>query len=48
LLKGDVAGNLARLYEQRRPIYAELAEIVVDVDALTPRDVVDRIVSALG
>jgi shikimate kinase len=47
LLAGDVAGNLKRLYDQRRPLYAELADVVVDVDHLQPADVVDEIVSAL-
>ena len=47
LLGDDVAGNLARLYEQRRPIYADLADVVVDVDALTRTAVVDRIVREL-
>lgn len=47
LLKGDVAGNLSRLYAQRRPLYEELADVVVDVDAAPPTQVVDRIVKAL-
>ena len=47
LLEGDVAGNLRRLYDQRRPIYEELADVVVDVDRAPPGDVVDRIVEAL-
>lgn len=47
LLSGDVAGNLARLYDQRRPIYGELADVIVDVDALTPEAVVDDIVRRL-
>jgi shikimate kinase len=47
LLAGDVAGKLRRLYDQRRPIYTELADVVVDVDHIQPGDVVDRIVAAL-
>ena len=47
LLAGDVEGNLARLYEQRRSIYDELADVVVDVDALAPDAVVDAIVREL-
>ena len=47
LLKGDVKGNLGRLYAQRRPIYEELADVVVDVDAAPPGEIVDRIVKAM-
>ncbi len=48
LLKGDLAGNLSRLYAQRLPIYEELADVVVDVDAVPPTEVVDRIVKAMS
>ncbi len=47
LLAGDVAGNLARLYDQRRAIYSELADVVVDVDDARPDVIVDRIVAEL-
>ena len=47
LLGGDVEGNLKRLYDQRRPLYEELADVVVDVDNLSPSEVVDRVVQAL-
>lgn len=48
LLGDDPAGALARLYEQRRPLYADLADLVVDVDEVTPQAVVERIVEAVG
>lgn len=48
LLGDDPPAALARLYEQRRPLYAGLADIVVDVDDVTPDQAVDRIVEALG
>jgi shikimate kinase len=48
LLEGDPAANIARLDAERRPIYTELAGVVVDVDELSPPEVVDRIVSAAG
>lgn len=48
LLGDDPAAALARLYEERRPLYAELADVVVDVDGLTPQDAVGQIVGALG
>ena len=47
LLKDDVEGNLSRLYAQRRPIYEELADVIVDVDSAEPSEVVDQIVKAL-
>lgn len=47
LLGDDPAGNLARLYEARAPLYAELADIVVDVDVLAPADVATRIAGLL-
>ncbi|MGI8686492.1 MAG: shikimate kinase [Acidimicrobiales bacterium] len=48
LLGDDPAAALARLYEERRPLYAELADLVVDVDAATPDEAVDQILGALG
>jgi shikimate kinase len=47
LLGDDPAAALARLYPQRRPIYEELADVVVDVDDVRPEDIVERIVAAL-
>ncbi len=46
LLAGDPAGAVRRLEAQRRPLYSELAECVVDVDDLTPAEVVERVVGA--
>lgn len=48
LLGDDPAAALARLYEARRPLYAEVADAVVDVDAITPDEAVERIMGALG
>jgi shikimate kinase len=47
LLEGGPAAALARLSEQRAPLYAELADLVFDVDRMAPPQVVDRIVEAL-
>lgn len=47
LLEGSPAAALARLYEQRAPVYAELADLVFDVDRMSPPQVVDQIVEAL-
>jgi shikimate kinase len=47
LLGDDPAAALARLYPQRRPLYEELADVVVDVDAVEPEQVVEQIMAAL-
>ncbi|MGH9164957.1 MAG: shikimate kinase [Acidimicrobiales bacterium] len=48
LLGNDPPSALAALDQQRRPLYAELAELVVDVDTSTPHQVVEEIVACLG
>ncbi|HEY3810467.1 MAG TPA: shikimate kinase, partial [Acidimicrobiales bacterium] len=48
LLEAGPAAALARLSADRAPIYAELADLVFDVDRLSPPQVVDQIVTALG
>ncbi|HUP70130.1 MAG TPA: shikimate kinase [Acidimicrobiales bacterium] len=47
LLGDDPAGALARLYEERGPLYEELADIVVDVEGLSPEEVVEEILRQL-
>ncbi len=47
LLDGDVAGAMARLDAERRPLYAEVADLTVDVDHLSADEVVDRIEAEL-
>lgn len=47
LLGCDPRGTLARLDARRRPLYAEVADLVIDVDTLPVRDIVDRIVGHL-
>jgi shikimate kinase len=39
---------LGRLYAEREPLYHELAELIIDVDALAAREIVDRIVRELS
>ena len=46
LLDDDPAGSLERLDAVRRPVYRELADVVVDVDESGPADVVDAILAA--
>ena len=48
LLAGDVAGALARLDAQRRPLYVEVADVAVDVDDLSAEGVVERIEGELA
>ena len=48
LFDDDPGAALARLYDQRRPLYQELADVVVDVDQLTPEQAVDEIAKALA
>jgi shikimate kinase len=47
LLEGDVLGNLTRLDAVRRPLYEEVADLVVDVDGRSVEEVADDIVGAL-
>ena len=48
LLGDNPQAALKRLYPEREPHYRELADLIVDVDKLTPGEVADRIVGALG
>lgn len=47
LLAEGQAAALAKLSADRAPIYAQLADLVFDVDRLSPPQVVERIVEAL-
>lgn len=47
LLGDEPAVALARIYRQRAPLYAELADVVVDVEQVTPAQAVDKIVGSL-
>ena len=47
LLDEDPAGSLVRLDRERRPLYEELADVVVDVDELAPTEVADRVLDGL-
>jgi shikimate kinase len=44
----SVPRALARLSAERAPMYREVADLVVDVDELSPHEVVDRIVAEIG
>ncbi|HVC66418.1 MAG TPA: shikimate kinase [Acidimicrobiales bacterium] len=46
LVRDDPAAALAQLDAVRRPLYGEVADVVVDVDDLDPSTVVDRILAA--
>jgi shikimate kinase len=47
LLSGDPSGALSRLWEERAPLYAGLANVTLDVDRMSPPQVVDRILDEL-
>jgi shikimate kinase / 3-dehydroquinate synthase len=47
LLEGGPQAALARLTAARAPIYEQLADLIFDVDRLSPPQVVDRIVVTL-
>ena len=44
----DPRGTLARLFELRSPLYAEVAEVTVDTDGRKVKTVVDQICRQLG
>lgn len=46
LLDGDPASRLVALDAVRRPLYETLAQVTIDVDDLTPSEVVERILEA--
>ncbi len=48
LLDDDPASALVALYGVRRPLYESVASLVVDVDDLTPGEVVERILAGTG
>jgi shikimate kinase len=48
LLGDDPAAALAALEEVRRPLYRQVADAVIDVDSLTPDQVVDRVLAVPG
>lgn len=47
LLEAEPAAALSRLTAARAPVYAELADLVFDVDRMSPPQVADRIAEAL-
>jgi shikimate kinase len=47
LLVGNVRGRWQQLADERRPLYAAVATVVVETDGLSPQQVVDTIVDAL-
>lgn len=47
LLEEDPAGSLERLDAVRRPLYDEVADVVIDVDRCSVNEIVDTIVGQL-
>jgi shikimate kinase len=48
LLEDDPEGTLRRLDVERRPLYEEVADVVIDVDGLQASEVVERIMAGLA
>lgn len=48
LLQGDPAAALERLDAIRRPLYSELADVIVDTDGRSPAEVADEVLHAIG
>jgi shikimate kinase len=48
LLEADPEAALARLLEEREPLYTQIADIIVDVDGLSADQVVDQVLASLG
>lgn len=47
LLVGNVRGRWQELADERRPLYTEVATVVVETDGLSPKQVVDAVMSAV-
>ncbi len=47
LLQGDPGFALARLGEERAALYAQVADVTVDVDGTSPPDLADEVAQAL-
>ncbi len=45
LLGDQPAARLVELYDVRRPLYEAVAEVAIDVDGLTPDQVIDRLLA---
>ena len=43
---GDPEASLTRLLAQREPLYCEVSDLAVDVDHVTPEQVVDAILTS--
>ena len=48
LLGDDPGAAMVRLAQERAPHYAEVADAVIDVDALSAEEVADRVLAAAG
>lgn len=45
LLLGNVRGRLKKLMDERRPVYLDVATLVIDTDRLSPDEVADAVVA---
>jgi shikimate kinase len=47
LLLGNVRAQLKALLDERRPLYREVADVVIDTNSRTPDEVADQVLAAL-
>ncbi len=47
LLLGNVRAQLKALLDERRPLYSEVADVVIDTNRLAPEEVADRVIAEL-
>ncbi len=47
LLGDDPLADLSRLYQQRRPLYGQVADMIIDVDLLTSEQVVEQVLERI-
>jgi len=47
LLLGNVRAQLKALLDERRPLYREVAHVVIDTNSRTPEEVADQVLAAL-
>lgn len=48
VMKNGMGMSLADLYEERRPLYEEYADVTIDIDGLSVRDAARRLVDQLS
>lgn len=44
LLQGDARARLEKLFAERTPVYERSADVIIDTDGLTPREILEEII----